>query len=146
MNPVIRATAIYFFVLLVFRIMGKRSLSQATTFDFVFLLIIGEATQQALLGDDFSITTSFIVISTLVSIELVLTWAKDRFKRFDHIAEGIPLLLVADGKLLDKNLKKAEVGVDDVLEAGRSTQGFERLDQIKYAVLEKNGEISIVGY
>ena len=71
MDTVLRSAAVYLFVLVVFRITGKRSLSQITTFDFILLLIIGDATQQALIGDDYSITTAAMVVVTLVLLDLV---------------------------------------------------------------------------
>jgi uncharacterized membrane protein YcaP (DUF421 family) len=144
MNPVLRATAIYLFLLLIFRILGKRSLSEVTSFDFVLLLIIGEATQQALLGEDFSITNAFIVIASLVGIDLILTKLKGRFKFLDELIEGTALIIVENGKVLKVRMKRAGVEVEDVLEAARLLHGLERIDQIKYAVLERNGEISII--
>ena len=145
MNPVLRGLFIYLFLLLLFRITGKRSFSQATTFDFILLLVIGEATQQALLGDDFSITNSAIVISTLVGIDLLLSQLK-KFKVIDQVTEGAPLIIVDQGKPLKERMKKSRVGEDDVLEAARSSHGLERMDQIKYAVLELDGSISIIPY
>lgn len=144
MNPVIRGAAIYLFLLLIFRIMGKRSLAEITTFDFVLLLIIGEATQQALLGDDFSITNALVLITTLVAIDMVLSYLKTKYKLFDKIVDGTPLILVENGKLLKVRMKKANVAEDDILEAARMLHGLERIEQIKYAVLERDGTISII--
>ncbi len=79
MDAVLRAGAIYLVLLLIFRITGKRSLAQITTFDFVLLLVIGEATQQALLGNDFSITNAVIVIVTLLGLDLGLSLVQSRF-------------------------------------------------------------------
>ena len=83
MDAVLRSLVIYVFLLVVFRISGKRSLSQATTFDFVLLLVIGEATQQALLGEDFSMTNAFVVIVTLVGIDILLSLVKQRWQRVE---------------------------------------------------------------
>ncbi len=143
-NPVLRGICIYLFLLLIFRISGKRSLSQVTTFEFVLLLVIGEATQQALLGDDFSVTNAFILIATLVGIDHLLSKLKEKNRKFDEITEGIPLIVVDKGKLLPDRMKKVRVDEEDILEAARSLHGLERMDQIKYAVVERNGEISII--
>jgi uncharacterized membrane protein YcaP (DUF421 family) len=78
LESVLRAAAIYLFLVLLFRITGKRLLASITTFDFVLLLIIGEATQQALLGDDFSVTNAFVVVGTLVALNLLLDSLKRR--------------------------------------------------------------------
>jgi len=144
MESVLRAVAIYLFLLLIMRISEKRSFSEITTFDFVLLLVIGEATQQALLGEDFSLTNAFAVIVTLVVIDIGLSLWKQRSPRLALALESQPLVLVADGKLLEERMNEVRVDADDILAAARMTQGLERLDQIKYAVLERNGGISII--
>ena len=144
MDSFIRALAIYFFLLLVFRISGKRSLGQITTFDFVLLMVIGEATQQAMIGDDFSITTAWILIATLVGVDIGISLLKRRFSKLERWLEGTPLILVENGKLLEERAWRCRVDEADLLSAARRLQGLERLDQIKYAVLERNGEITIV--
>jgi uncharacterized membrane protein YcaP (DUF421 family) len=144
MDSVLRAVAIYGFLLLIFRITGKRSLAQITTFDFVLLLIIGEATQQALLGDDFSIVNAYVVIATLMALELGLSLIKRWWPALDRALESMPLIIVQDGKLLADRIARERVDLDDVLAAAREDHGLERLDQIKFAVLERSGGISIV--
>jgi uncharacterized membrane protein YcaP (DUF421 family) len=144
MDSVLRAAAIYGFLLLIFRITGKRSLAQITTFDFVLLLIIGEATQQALLGDDFSIVNAYIVIGTLMFLELGLSLVKNWWPSLDRALESMPLIIVQDGKLLKERIANERVDLEDVLSAARERHGLERLDQIKFAVLERHGGISIV--
>jgi uncharacterized membrane protein YcaP (DUF421 family) len=144
MDIVGRAAAIYFVVLLMFKLAGRRALSDITTFDFVLLLIIGEATQQALLGDDFSLTNAALVIVTLLAIDIGLTLLKRRSPSLAKVIDGMAMILVEDGKVLHQRLEKARVGEDDILEAARLNQGLERMEQIKFAILEKNGSISIV--
>lgn len=144
MDAVLRAMAIYAFLLAIFRVSGKRSLAQITTFDFVLLLIIGEATQQALLGDDFSVINAFVVIGTLMFLEVGLTLAKNRWPGLDPVLDSMPLVIVENGRLLDERLTRERVSREDVLHAARERHGLERLDQIKYAVLEQSGGISIV--
>ena len=146
MNPVFRGIAVYLFLLLIFRIMGKRSLSETTTFEFILLLIISEVTQQALVGKDFSITGSAILIGTLMSMDLILSRLKDKFHFFGKVAEGMPLVIVDKGAPLTKRMQKSRVDEADVLEAARLHFGLERMDQIKYAVLEKDGSISIIPF
>src|SRR5687767_14093655 len=100
MDAVIRAAAIYVVLLIVFRLAGRRTLSDITTFDFVLLLIIGEATQQALLGNDFSVTNAIIVIVTLVLLDVILSLAKHRSKNVEKILEGVPSIIVNHGQSL----------------------------------------------
>ena len=144
MDAVIRAAALYLFLMLVFRVSGRRTLSQATTFDFVLLLIIGEATQQGLLGEDFSMTNAFIVIVTLMLMDIGMSLFQQRVPAVSRFVEGLPVVLLEDGEPLMDRMSKARVGQSDLLEKARASQGLERLDQIKYAVLEKDGSISIV--
>ena len=123
---------------------GKRSLAQITTFDFVLILILGESTQQALIGDDFSITTALLLIVSLVGIDITLSLAKGRSKRLDRLVDGVPLIIVDHGKPLRDRMEQSRVDEADVLAAARELQGLERMEQIKYAVLERSGGISII--
>lgn len=144
MDTIYRALAIYLVLLLVLRSSGKRSLAQITTFDFVLLLILGEATQQALIGDDFSITTGIILIASLVGIDMTFGLVKERSPRLDRWIEGLPLVIVEYGTPLHERMKGAGVDEADVMAAARERQGLERMEQIKYAVLERSGGISII--
>ena len=144
MDAVLRAFAIYLFLMVIFRIAGKRSLAQITTFDFVLLLVIGEATQQALLGNDFSMTNGAIAIVTLIGLDIGFSLLQQRFPGIGPWIDDVPLLLVEDGKMLRKRMDKSRISEADILHAARTSQGLERMDQIKYAVLERTGEISII--
>jgi uncharacterized membrane protein YcaP (DUF421 family) len=144
MDAVLRAAAIYLVLLVVFRVSGRRTLAELTTFDFVLLLIIGEATQQALLGEDFLLTKAVLVIVTLLTIELVLSFLKERVPFLDKLLDGVPMVVVDHGRLLRDRMRKARIDEGDILEAARRLQGIERLDQIKYAVLEVSGGITVV--
>jgi uncharacterized membrane protein YcaP (DUF421 family) len=144
MDAVLRGLSVYMFLLIIFRISGKRSLGQVTSFDFVLLLIIAETTQQALLGDDYSVTNAFLLIGTLVGIDIGLSLLKQRSAKLDRLLEGAPLVIVENEKLLKDRMDKARVDEEDILHAARELQGLERMEQIKYAVLERNGDITIV--
>lgn len=146
MNPVLRGVIIYLFLLLVFRIMGKRSLSETTTFDFLVLLIISEVTQQAMVDNDNSLTAAFILIATLLGLDLLFTLLKKPFKMFDKIMEGAPLIIVDHGKPLKDRMNKSNVDEADVMQAARGNLGLEKIEDVKYAVLEKDGSISIIPF
>lgn len=146
MNPVVRGIVIYVFLLLILRIMGKRSLSETTTFDLIVLLIISEVTQQAMISKDDSLTAAFILITTLLGMDLLFTLLKRPFKLFEKVVEGMPLIIVDHGKPLRERMDKTKVDESDVLQAARSNMGIERIEQVKYAVLEKDGTISIIPY
>ena len=146
MNPVIRGVVVYLFLMIVFRFLGRRTLNQTTTFDLVLLLIISEVTQQGLVGEDFSITTAIMLICTLVGLDLILTLVKQKSKKVDLVIEGAPLVIVDHGRPLEQRMDKTKVDHDDIMEAARTNFGLESMKDIKYAVLEKDGSISIVPY
>lgn len=144
MDTVLRAAATYLFVCLLFRLAGKRSLAEMTTFDFVLLLIISETTQAALLDRNHSLTNSFLLILTLVGLDVGLSLWKQRWQPVERIFDGAPLVILADGQPLQDRMDKERVDAEDILAAARHLRGLERLDQIKFAVLERNGGITVI--
>lgn len=144
METVLRAIAIYLFLLLVFRISGKRTLSQMHPFDMVLLLIIGDSVSQGLMGDDFSITTALLLVTTLVLMELLMSFIKQKSKVADRWLDDVPMIVVEDGKPLPDRMKRARVDASEVLEAARILHGLENMQQVKYAVLERDGSISVI--
>jgi uncharacterized membrane protein YcaP (DUF421 family) len=143
-DAVLRALAIYLVLMLLFRLSGKRTMGQVTTFDFVLLLVVGEATQQALLGEDFSITQAAIVIATLIGLDRGSAYLSWRFGVFNRVTESVPVVLVDEGKLLRDVMKKEHISEEELLSSARSSQGLESLDQIKYAIMETSGGISVI--
>jgi uncharacterized membrane protein YcaP (DUF421 family) len=143
-ESVLRGAAVFLFVWLLFRLSGKRSLAQVTTFDFMLLVIISETTTSALVGEDYSITNAVLLILTLVGLDVGLSLWKKRSPGVARVLDGSPVVLVEHGRPLQERLDEAGVDTADVLTAARVEQGLERLDQIKYAVLERNGTISVV--
>jgi uncharacterized membrane protein YcaP (DUF421 family) len=143
-ETVLRALTMYVFLLLIFRIAGKRSFAEITTFDFLLLLIISETTQQAMVGNDHSMTNAFLLIITLVGIDIGLSLAKQRSPVVEKWLDGLPVVIVADGKPLKEQMRAQRVDEEDVLAAARLTQGLQRMEQIKYAVLERAGGISVI--
>lgn len=144
METVIRAAAIYFILFLAVRLSGRRTLSELTTFDLILVLIISEAVQQGMVGEDYSITTATLVVLTLVLIDIALSFVKEYSPFMQKVLEGVPTILVDNGKCLKDRMKKARVSEDDIMESARQLRGLERLDQIKYAVLEVGGHITII--
>jgi uncharacterized membrane protein YcaP (DUF421 family) len=144
MESVIRGLVIYFFLLLVFRISGKRTLAENTNFDLVLLLIISETTQQAMVDSDHSVVNAFLLIMTLTGASVGMSLLKQRLPGLEKWLEGTPLLLIQDGKMLKHRMDKVRVDEADILEAARALHGLERLDQIKHAVIERSGAITII--
>ena len=145
MESVVRALVVYAVLMVLFRITGRRSLGQITTFDFILLLIISEAIQNGLVGESYSITNAFVLVTTLVLVDVLLSLVKQRFPRFEKYLDGTPLVIVERGRLLQDRMRKARVDEGDLLNAARR-EGLERLAQIKHAVLERNGDISIISW
>ncbi|ORL62952.1 DUF421 domain-containing protein [Pseudomonas putida] len=144
MDSILRAAAMYVALMLLFRIAGRRSLGDLTTFDFVLLMIIGEATQQALLGEDFSFVNAMLVIATLIVLDVGLSLAKLKSRRLARVLDGHATLVVEHGRFLHGRMRKARLTEDDILESARDSQGVETVEQIRYAIVERNGKISII--
>lgn len=146
MDSVIRALVLYAFVMIVLRLTGRRSLASLTIFDFVMILIISETTESALTDGDNSLTNAFLLILTLLGANVALSEVKERFPRLERVIDGDPVVIVENGCLIEDRMAKLRIDRDDVLRAARETQGLERLEQIKYAVVERGGGISIIPY
>ena len=144
MVPVLRALAMYAFLLVVVRLSGKRTLAEVTVFDFILLLIISECTQQAMTGNDFSVTNGFILVATLIAVDRFSDWVSSRSHRADRLLNDVPLVLVDDGQVLEERLRWSHIRREEIMDEARKSQGLERFEQIKYAVLERSGGISIV--
>jgi uncharacterized membrane protein YcaP (DUF421 family) len=142
--PVVRAVVMYLFLLVLLRVTGKRTLSEVTAFDFIVLLIISETTQQAMTGNDFSVTNAAILVLTLIILQRAADWLSDRSSRADRVLNDRPVVIVEDGKPLDEWMRWNSLTVEEVLEEARQSQGIGSMDEIKYAVLERNGGISVI--
>ncbi len=115
MDSILHAAAVYLVLLLLFRLAGKRSLVQITTFDVMLLLIISEAIQQAMIDVDISMTNSFLVIVTLLGFDIAISLLKQRSKAFDKLVDDVPLVLVEDGRPLRDRMNKVRVDEGDIL-------------------------------
>ncbi|MGS6576068.1 DUF421 domain-containing protein [Enterobacter hormaechei] len=135
MDMVFRALAIYLFLVIVFKVAGRRALLQMTSFDLILLLIISEATQQALLGEDFSVTGAMITITTLVVVDIIFGLIKKYSSSVENVLDGTPVILVENGIPIADKLKKVDVSCDDILVSARQNHGITELKDIKYAIL-----------
>ncbi len=143
-STVLRAAIIYFFVLFALRLAGKRTLAQLTTFDLVVLLILSEAVQQALVGEDHSLTNAGLIVLTLVGLDALLGFIKDRSRIASRWLDDIPTVLVREGILDEEAAARARVDRDDIMEAARKEAGLTRFEEVRYAVLERAGGISVI--
>ncbi|MBU9811152.1 DUF421 domain-containing protein [Rahnella sp. C60] len=146
MENVLRAAIMYVFLFIIFKISGRKTLLEMTIFDFILVLIISEATQQALLGEDFSITGAMITIGTLIFIDKGLGILENKIPKLDLWLNGSPIILIENGKVLDQRLRKCSLSEDEILVVARQQEGIVNLNEIKFAILENNGKISIIPY
>ena len=144
METVIKAGLVFFVLWAIVRISGRRTLGQMTAFDFVLFLIIGGATQRALTGEDYSLINALLLVSTFVVLDVGLSLIEARSTAAKRFLKGLPMIVVEDGKPLKDRILRARVTEGEILEAARKLQGLERLDQIKFAILEANGTFTIV--
>lgn len=144
MYTILRGAVVYIVLLIVFRINGKRSLTQITTFDFVLLLIISEVVQQAMLSDDNSLTNAFLLVITLIGLDIGLSLLSQRSSLVQKLVNSVPLVLIENGKIHKDRLERERIEEADILAKAREQEGIEHLDQIKYAVLETSGVITII--
>lgn len=144
MDSVLKATAVFFILWTIIRISGRRTLGEMTAFDFVLFLIIGGATQRAVTGEDYSLTNAFILVATLVVLDIALSIVDLKWPFMRRVFNATPTILVDNGCPLVARMRQARVSEDNIMEAARRLHGLERLDQIKFAILEASGDISIV--
>jgi uncharacterized membrane protein YcaP (DUF421 family) len=141
MDLVLRATAVFFLILVVTRAAGRRELSSMEPFDLILLVVMGDLIQQGVTQSDYSLTGTMIVIVTIATLTVGTAYLSFRFRRLRPLLEGEPVMLVADGRVLRDNLRRQRMTLEEVLAEAR-LQSIEALDDIHYAVLETNGRIS----
>jgi uncharacterized membrane protein YcaP (DUF421 family) len=143
MDVVIRAVFMYFFILLVMRIVGRRELSTLEPFDLVLLIVLGDLVQQGVTQSDYSFTGLMLAAGTIGLLQTGVSWVGFRSKKAGLVLDGEPIVVAQDGKLLDGNLRRERIRESEVLEAARK-QGIGSLSEIRWAILESSGEITFV--
>jgi uncharacterized membrane protein YcaP (DUF421 family) len=143
MDLVIRATILYVFIVVVMRVIGRRELSSMSPIDLVLLIVLGDAVQQGLTQDDYSVTGAFIVVGTLATLQVISSYIGFRSKRARHVLEGDPLVLVENGSVIERNMRRERLTPDDIAEEMRAQQ-IESFDEVKWGILERNGTISFI--
>jgi uncharacterized membrane protein YcaP (DUF421 family) len=143
MDLVLRAIAVFVFLLVLTRVIGKRELSSLQPFDLILLIILGDAVQQGLTQDDYSLTGAMLVVGTIAVLQVFVSWLGYRFKGVRPILEGEPVIILQDGKPIEKNMKRERLTVDEIAEAARK-ESIAHLDEIRFAILETDGQISFI--
>ena len=143
MDVVLRTIVVFFVMLLLTRVIGRRELSSLQPFDLILLIVLGDAVQQGLTQDDYSLTGAFLVIFTFALLQVLVSWLGYRFPRTRPVLEGDPLIVVQDGELVENNLRLERLTREEIAEAARQ-QGIAHLSQVRWAVLETTGAISFI--
>jgi uncharacterized membrane protein YcaP (DUF421 family) len=138
----LRAIIVYVLIFALLRFLGKKHVSQMAPFDLVVLLIISESVQNALIGDDKSVTGGLVASATIVGVTALVGYASWRNKTVAHVFEGRPRLLVRNGRVLKSVLAREQITHAELLEALRR-QCCASLTKVRYAVLENDGDINI---
>jgi len=143
MDIVLRAIVAYVFIIFMLRIVGRRELSTLGPNDLVLLVVMGDLIQNGVTQADYSVTGIFLAISTFAMLAVAMSFITFKWGRLQTVVEGEPLILVQDGKAIEKNLRAERLNVDDVAEEMRG-QGIESLDEVKWCVLEASGRMSFI--
>lgn len=143
METVIRVAIIYVFILVGLRLLGKREFSQLSTMELVTLLLIPEIVSQSLIREDFSLTNALVGVATLFVLVFLNSLLTHKSKSFEEVVESSPAVLVQHGQLVEENLNKERVAPDEIFSEMHKV-GLEKLEQVRWAILETDGNISIV--
>ena len=143
MDIVLRTVLVFCFLLVLTRVIGRRELSSLQPFDLILLIVLGDAVQQGLTQDDYSLTGAFLVIGTFAVLQVFVSWIGFRFPRARPVIEGTPIVVVQDGDVIERNARRERLSLDEIREAAR-LQGIGQLSQVKWAVLETNGQITFI--
>jgi uncharacterized membrane protein YcaP (DUF421 family) len=144
MESILRGAATYLVIWVIFRLTGKRTLAQITTFDAVLLLIISETTQAALTDQDDSFTNSILLILTLIGLDVFLSCLKQRFEIVERVVDGFPIVIYRNGACDISSMRMERVDTQDLLHAARKKHGISALTDVECAVLEATGEITVI--
>jgi uncharacterized membrane protein YcaP (DUF421 family) len=143
MDLVIRATIGFFFVLFLTRVVGRRELSSLEPFDLIMLVMIGDLVQQGITQNDFSVTGMLLVGGTVGLLTVLVSYSSFRFPRLRPIIDGEPVIVVEDGRPIDRNLARNRITREELAAAARA-EGIDSFEKIRWAVLETSGNISFI--
>jgi uncharacterized membrane protein YcaP (DUF421 family) len=142
---VIRALAVFLFLWVITRAVGRSTLGELSTFELILYVTMGDLVQQAVTQQDYSVTAAFLAIGTFAILTVVVSWVQWRFTRTRGVIGGRPVLVFADGRPVEEQMRSQRLSVADLLVAARE-QGIKHTADIEYAVLESDGKMSFFTY
>jgi uncharacterized membrane protein YcaP (DUF421 family) len=143
MDIVIRAAVVFVFLYLLMRMLGRRELTSMEPFDLILLVVIGDLVQQGVTQSDYSVTGALLAVSTIALLTVLASWSSFRFQRLRPILAGEPIVLVEDGEVIEANLRRQRLTVEEIESEARGEQ-IKSLGEVRWAILETNGQISFV--
>jgi len=143
MDIVIRAIFAFLVIMFLTRIVGRRELSTLEPFDLILLVTIGDLIQQGVTQNDFSVTGLLLAVGTIGILTVIFSYLPWRFQRLRPMLEGIPVILIEEGKVIEKNLKRNRLTKEEVAASAR-VQQIASLEDVRWAVLETSGQISFI--
>jgi uncharacterized membrane protein YcaP (DUF421 family) len=143
MDVVLRAALFFFFLYAITRLVGRRELSSMEPFDLILLVVMGDLVQQAVTQSDYSVTGGILVIGTMSVLTVGTSYLTFKFPRVRPVLDGEPIVLIADGEVLWRNARRERITVEE-LQAEARQQQIASLDDVRFAVLETNGKISMI--
>lgn len=143
MDLVVRAVVVFAFVYLLTRVIGRRELSSMEPFDLIMLVVIGDLVQQGVTQNDFSVTGAILVGGTIAIMTVFVSYLSFRFPRLRPALDGEPVIVVEDGKPIERNLRRNRITLEELAAAARQEQ-IADVGDVRWAVLETNGRISFI--
>lgn len=143
MDIVIRAAVAFVFIMLLTRIVGRRELSSLEPFDLILLVTIGDLVQQGVTQNDFSVTGMGLAVGTIAVLTVLVSYLPWRFQALRPVLEGQPVILIEDGNVIERNLRRNRLTQEEIAAEARFQQ-IDSLDQVRWAVLETSGKISFI--
>jgi uncharacterized membrane protein YcaP (DUF421 family) len=143
MDIAFRGAALFLFMFLLTRVIGRRELSSLQPFDLILLIVLGDTIQQGLTQDDYSVTGAVIAVGTIAGLQVLTSYTSFRFRWARRLLNGDPIVLVQDGRVIEKNLRRERLTLEDLSEQARSSQ-IASLADVRWAVFEPSGTISFI--
>ncbi len=143
MDIVIRAAVAFVFIMLLTRIVGRRELSSLEPFDLILLVTIGDLVQQGVTQNDFSVTGMGLAVGTIAVLTVLVSYLPWRFQALRPVLEGQPVILIEDGNVIERNLRRNRLTQEEIAAEARFQQ-IDSFEQIRWAVLETSGKISFI--
>ena len=143
MDITLRGIVLFAFIYLLTRVIGRRELSSLQPFDLILLIVLGDTIQQGLTQDDYSVTGAVIAVGTIAGLQVLTSWSAFRFPWLRRALDGHPIVLVEDGKVVEKNLRRERLTLEDLAEQARANQ-VTSIKDVQWAIFEPSGTISFI--